>query len=181
MLTDTRALTKRLIGVIALAVSALALSACGGADATPAGASGVSSDSNDRDTARLKLTECMRENGVDVPDDAGGGPGGAGLSDADREKARAAIEGPCKELREAARGNISEADRQEFRDAFAKFAQCMRDEGIDLPDITPGSGPPAGLRSLDRDDPKVQAAQEKCQSELPERPGGGRGGPGPQS
>lgn len=167
---------RRALTLLAAAgLSAVALGACGGgADAAPTGAS----DANDRDTARLKLTQCLRENGVDVPDGPGPGAGGGQFSDADREKRRAAIDGPCKKLREAAVGEISAADRQEFQDAFAKFAQCMRDHGVEVPDIGAGGPPRAGLRGLDRDDPKVQAAREACQSTLPRRGAGGRGGLG---
>ena len=61
--------------------------------------------------------------------------------------------------------------------ARLKFAQCMRQHGVDMPD--PGTGPPAkGERRqlFDRNDPTVQAAMKACQSQLPKAPGGGRGG-----
>ena len=51
----------------------------------------------------------------------------------------------------------------------------MRDEGVEVPDITAGGGPPGGGEQLDQDDPDVQAAMEKCQGELPQGAPGGRG------
>lgn len=106
--------------------------------------------------------------------------GRGGLSEADRQKRRQALEGPCKDLQQGAFGHRSEEERQEFQDAFQRFAQCMRQNGVDVPDPTAGGGSGGGVRmhELDRDDPDVQAAQEKCQSELPQR--GGRRGVGAQ-
>ena len=178
--------------LLAVALSALSLAACGGSDsdsATAASGSSSGSDANERDAARVRLTECLRENGVDVPDPGQrGGPGqGGGRPDFDREELQEALEGPCKEFRDDAFGDISEEDRQEFQDAFQAFAQCMRDNGVDLPDPGQGGGPGAGGPpgrggGIDMDDPDVQAAQEKCRDKLPQGgPGGGGPGGGPPS
>jgi hypothetical protein len=59
-----------------------------------------------------------------------------------------------------------------MQDAFQKFAQCMRKEGVDVPDITAGDGPVGGAR-IDLDDPDVRAAGERCRKELPSGPGAG--------
>lgn len=149
----------------------LTLSGCGGDSAA---STAPASGGDDSDAARIQLAQCLRDNGVDVPDGGGGA-----RSDVDREKRREAIQGPCKEFQTGAFGNVSEEDRQEMQDAFQKFAQCMRDEGIDLPDAGPGSGggPPTGRGRIDRDDPKTQEAMKACQDELPQGRGpGGRGG-----
>jgi hypothetical protein len=128
----------------------------------------------------VKLNQCLRQQGVPVPDNAGGGGGaGAQLSDADRQKLQTAVQGPCKQYRSQAFGNITDAQRQAFQDAFVKFSACMRQHGVDVPTPAPnaGGGPPAGGRNrLDQSDPKVKAATTACQSKLPQRPGG-RGGP----
>lgn len=178
---STAARVRRASVALTAGLSAAALAACGAGSAAPVGAAG-SANADERDAARVKLTQCLRDNGVDVPD--GGGPAaGAGgrLSEADREKRREAIQGPCKALRDAAFGEISEEDRQERQDAFATFAQCMRDNGVDVPDLAGGDGPGGGgaLRRLDPDDPDVEAAREACQDKLPQRPGGRGPGPGP--
>lgn len=165
--------------LLAIGLSALALGACGGAaDSAAAGDTAA-----ERDAARLKLTQCLRDNGVDLPDNrgqgAGGGAGTTRPSAADREKVREAMNGACKAQREAAFGDITEADRQERQDQFQQFAQCMRDNGVDLPDRTIGGagGPPTGGTRIDRDDPDVQAAQKTCQDKRPQG-GGLRGGAG---
>ncbi len=49
-------------------------------------------------------------------------------------------------------------------DVFLMFAQCLRDEGLDVddPDFSAGRGPGGFLRGIDRDDPAVQAALDTC-------------------
>jgi hypothetical protein len=153
------------------------LAACGSSgeaesSSSPAGSSS-SAGGGDQDAGRVRLTQCLRENGVDVPDNAGPGSGG-GPGDIDRDKLQEAMNGPCKKYQTEAVGNISEEDRQEMQDSFQKFSQCMRDNGVDVPDIGSGDGPPAGGGGIDQDDPDVQAAAKKCQGELPQgAPGGG--------
>lgn len=164
-------LLRRAKTALAVAVSALALGACGGGDDEPAvttsggSASAASSSSNARDAARVRLTQCLRENGVDVPDDAG--QGGLPPSDIDQEKLQAALTGPCEELQDGAFGDASGADQQEFSDDFAKFSSCMRAEGVEVPDVEPGAGPPQGADLPDLNDPDVRAATEKCEDVLP--------------
>lgn len=156
-----------------VAALALALAGCGG-DTKSSTTTGGGDNS---DEGRVKLTQCLRDNGIDVPDNAGagGGPGGGGGQDIDREKMQEVMQGPCKEFQTGAFGDVSDEDRQEMQDAFQKFSQCMRDEGVDMPDAAPGSGggPPAGGNQIDQDDPKVQAATKACQSELPQGRGPG--------
>lgn len=98
------------------------------------------------------------------------------------------MQGPCKKYQSAAFGNITPQQRQEFQDAFVKFSACMRQNGVNIP--TPnfnggGAGGGAGggtqrrgggLGGINRNDPKVKAALQKCQSSLPN--GGRFGGPG---
>ena len=150
--------------LLATAISTLALAACG----SDSGSSTAAPTDDEREAARLKLTQCLRENGVEVQDSpAAGGGGGRGgvLVRGGGDKAREAMEGPCKRYREAAFGNISAEDRQEFQDAFQKFAQCMRDNGVEVQDVTTSGG--RGTVRVDRDDPDFEAAQEKCQGKLP--------------
>ena len=65
-----------------------------------------------------------------------------------------------------------------MQDSFQKFSQCMRDNGVDVPDIGSGGGPSRGRPGrIDQDDPDVQTAPKTCQSKLPQgagAPGGGR-------
>lgn len=159
-----------------LGVGVLVLAACGSSSSSSSSASSADA----RDTARVKLQQCLRQQGVDVPDTpGGGGGGGARLSTTDRTKLQQALQGACKQYASGAFGQISDDQRQAFQDAFTKFSACMRKQGIDVPTPQPGSGggPPAG-GGFNRSDPKVQAAAKSCQSLLPQRGAGGPGGPG---
>lgn len=163
------AIAARMAVVAALAVS---VAACGSDSSADPAASQAEKD-NARDTARAKLSQCLREQGVDVP--AGGGvqQSRSQMSDADREEMQEAMRGPCARYRQQmqdARG----VDDQEMQDALAKLRDCMRKQGIDVPAASESGGGPLGGAGLDRDDPDVQAAMETCRDELPDGFRGGR-------
>jgi hypothetical protein len=157
--------------LLAAVALALAVPAIGCGESSDSAAS-QSQEDNAQDTARAKLEQCLRENGVDVP--SGEGQGIGQLSDAEREKFQEAIDGPCADLRQDVIGDISPEQQQEFQDALTRFRDCMRDHGIEVPSGAPGEGG-GGAAQLDRDDPDVQEAMEQCQDNLPER-FGPRGG-----
>ena len=152
--------------LLAAGLSVMALAACGGSDESSGSDTSSSSGENDRNTAQVRLTNCLREQGIDVPEQGQGT--GAPPTDIDQDELQAALDGPCREEQENAFGDITEEDQQELQDSFQSFAQCMREEGIEVPDIDIGEGPPQGGGGIDMDDPDVQAAQEKCQDELPQ-------------
>jgi hypothetical protein len=165
--------------VLTIAVSALAIAACGSGGSP----SNASSSDSDRETAQLRLQECLRKNGVTPPSPPSKSQGQSSVgppSAAERQKVQKAMEGPCKKYRQAAFGNITAADRQAMRDRMVKFSSCMRKHGIDIPAPTPGGGP----RNFSmRQSPKLDKATEACRKLLPQGgrrgPGGGPGG-GPQ-
>jgi hypothetical protein len=134
----------------------------------------------------LEFSSCMRDAGVDIGDPvvdadgnvtfggfrpgAGGGADGEGRPDDVREAFDT-----CGEFLDGVQlgGPGGGADRTELQDTLLEFAQCMRDEGVDMddPDFSsfgePGQGdtpgPIGGLFSmLNSDDPDVQAATEIC-------------------
>ena len=149
----------------------------------------------------LRFADCMRDNGVDFPDptvDADGSvqfgfrPGAGGGDelrelgrDPDLPTAREACEGLLEGLSFGpGSGNF---DTTELQDTLLEFAQCMRDNGVDMgdPDLSnfgpgggddgPGGGPFGG--AIDFGDPDVVAALEVCQEEvnIGRFAGGGRG------
>jgi hypothetical protein len=173
--------------IVAACATGVALSACGGGGGE-AGASGASQREK-LEEAGLKFAQCMREKGIDVPDPK---PGGGIVMRFERGQGGVNPESPafreaqeeCGKHLEDARPELTEEQKTEFRDAALKFAQCMREHGVNMPDPTFGSngevqmrvgGPDAGPR----EDPKFQEAAEECQKNLPE--GGPLGvGPGPK-
>ena len=149
----------------------------------------------------LAFAECMRENGVDFPDpvvEADGtvtfgfrpGGGGGGLQrlgeigrDPDTPAARAACEGLIEGL--AFGPGQGGVDLIELQDALLEFAQCMRDNGVDMgdPDLSrfgPGGNdddqPGGPFGAIDVNDPDFAAAFEVCQQQLPQAGGARFGG-----
>jgi hypothetical protein len=163
-----------------LATLLILLAACGGSDdsgvAEAEGGSGggngttatttTPASEEEAEQAALDFARCMREQGVDFPDpqpDEDGGLQFRAPEGADPEALRDASE-KCEEHLEGIRPELSEEDQAELQDAQLEFARCMRAEGVDVPDPQPGAGPGGGtLFQLDEDDPKVEAALEKCE------------------
>ncbi|MEV1121485.1 hypothetical protein AB0I91_41055 [Actinosynnema sp. NPDC049800] len=144
---------------------ALALTGCGSGGAEVAGSSSSSVAMSQEDRSR-EFAKCMRDNGVDVPDpEPGGKPGGFGKvdrTDPDFERAREA----CRELLPGG-GDLSKVDPDKL-DQLRVFSQCMRDNGIDLPDPDPNGGKLGGLAQIDRESPAFRAALDACRDKLPE-------------
>ncbi|MEM8620137.1 MAG: hypothetical protein AAGF73_10470 [Actinomycetota bacterium] len=145
-------------------------------------ASVVTSDLSDEELA-LQFAQCMRDEGVDWPDPVtnadgsidlfgGLGPGGAaGVGGAGGNEVTQAAAEVCGPLIEGASflpgGGQIDADTQ---DTLLEFAQCLRDNGLDVddPDISslgPGGGD-AGLfgDAFDPGDPGSQEAIGECQA-----------------
>lgn len=150
--------------------AALVLAACGGSDsASPADARAKA------EQAQLKFARCMREHGVNVPDpkpDARG-PGlvrvGEGVSPQVMRRADAA----CRKYMEAAAPKLSAAQQAELRDQAFKFARCMRQHGVDVPDPQVNGGAVriqirgGRTSSMNPDSPAFRAAQEACKAFQP--------------
>jgi hypothetical protein len=165
-----KALHRPLLLSAVLIASAAGLAACGGSSSSSATASSSSSS----DTARLKFTQCLRDNGVNIPTNPG--QSGGGPPNINRAQMQTALKA-CQKYRGALGGTITPAQRQQFQEAFLKFQACMSQHGVDLPSRPAGGGPPTGGQQINRNSPTFQAAAKACQSQLPQRSGGG-GGPG---
>lgn len=141
-----------------LLLAALALASCGGG--TGSESSGSSTTSSDRDAARLRLEECMRDHGVDVQP---GKPIQGRRGDLD-EAMKA-----CDKFREQAFGELSEEDEQELQDQVTELTQCLRDHGVDAPDVKVGDGGATFRMRARPDDPDTKEAMEACRDEMPRR------------
>lgn len=180
---------RRLLLPAVVALGLLA-SACGGpsegatdgiASAGDGGAATAASAKKNADPqqAGLDFAQCMREHGVDVPDPTSGdggmvmigpGPGEthaggvhsgppAGFEDADHE---------CRHFLDGLIGDGPGPLDAEQQDKALKFAKCMRDNGVDMPDpdfsgggvrITIGGGPGSATGP---DSETFKAAQKVC-------------------
>ena len=196
---------------------ALFATACGGASAETAEIASIDDTTGATDNAgattelspdeaALAFSECLRSEGIDIPDigvDADGNidlratftESGIDLRGDDFTAAREL----CFPLIEGvafggAGGRAGLADNPEIEDAFLAYSDCLRDEGLDVGDLTlgqPGAGagtPPADGEvpergqgqgqggfgdpnsrfatqlGLDPEDPEVAAALEVCGS-----------------
>jgi hypothetical protein len=152
-----------------LAVAGCSLAACGGDDGTAA-ADGERPGTSTRQ-AMADFAQCLRENGIDVPD-PGSGERGAVQITGDPEDLREAEEACASYREKITPPDLSDAQKEELKDAALAHARCMRAQGVDFPDpqfgadggamvqIGPGSG-------IDFDDPDFREAQEACRDELP--------------
>ncbi|GAA4096622.1 hypothetical protein GCM10022214_70450 [Actinomadura miaoliensis] len=159
--------------IAALAVLAGA-AACGSRDggsgvASAGGAAAKASASPSRslspEDAMLKFAQCMRANGVDVPDPKDGDPqtmriGGKG---ADRDKLQDAME-KCRPYLVAG-GKMPDLKDPEVRDRYTRYAQCMRQQGVDIPDPDPDGTFRMPSKGIDRQ--KMDKAREACRHLLP--------------
>lgn len=133
-------------------------SAGDGTKATPSTGASLS-----REEMGVRFAQCMRENGVDVPDpEPGRGPQIKISKGTGEEAVNKAMEA-CRQynpMGEASGGN-SQMDENNRR-----FARCMRDNGVEqFPDPEPGQ---MGVRINGEiaKDPDFQKAQEQCRSLL---------------
>jgi hypothetical protein len=144
-----------------------------GGSATPKAS--ASAGAADRAEAFRQFAQCMRDNGIDMPDpdpDTGRPRFGGTITDANRDKFQAAMQ-KCRTLlpNGGVRPSLDAAQIEQIR----QYAQCMRDNGVDMPDPDPnasdfGFGGFAGR--VNRDSPTFQKARDACQSKLPQFRGG---------
>lgn len=170
---------RLMVGAALVAVS-LALVACGGGgseEGVPrldgANRTGTSTTaSQDPQEAMLDYAECMRRNGVDVPDPQGGGfvitPETQDTSAAGRRKFEEADKRCRHHLANMRPPKLSEEEQAQMREAALKHARCMRAHGIDVPDPDVGEGGRMAipLDSVDLNDPDFQEAQKACEKHL---------------
>jgi hypothetical protein len=152
------------------------------------------------------LRECLQKNGITLPKRptagkpssggkqppaggflGGGGSGGPKLpAGVTRAKYEAAIK-KCGGF--GGRGGFAGGAATRFssptaKKALAKFATCLRSNGINVPEPnTSGKGPIFNSKGLDTSSSKFAAAESKCRSDLQgvfgARPGAGGAGAGP--
>jgi len=154
---------------VALALCVVGLVACGAGGS----GSGGGGESASREEARLEFAECMRGHGVEMEDPQPGQNITVEDDDPTTKKALAACDGKLGNGQE-----LSAGEDEELQEGALAFAQCMRDEGIDMGDPKfPGKGKfLLDIDGLDTESPAFEAAQEACQGQMPELDVTGVGG-----
>ncbi|GAA0944881.1 hypothetical protein [Nonomuraea longicatena] len=155
----------------AVAAMTASLAACGSAaesgGTTSASAPAAAAGSGSAQDAQLKFAQCMRENGIDMPDPQEGRMQIKVPEGTDKAKVDEAHKKCDKFLKEAAGERAGGMD-PERRDKMVKFAQCLRENGVDVPD--PGERG-IMISSKPGDEDKVKKAQDACKHLAPGGPG----------
>ena len=185
-------MARRLSAVVALALLA---AACGGSsddgvaslEETPTSANLATSD-NEFEQSFLAFTQCLRDEGLDVPDpefNADGSlqlPSLSGFDGVDEDELVAARD-TCSEFLEGVTLENFGFDRTSIEDTLFEYASCMRDNGFDMPDpdldgflrrtLAQGEQNPDGAAGLgifggdlDFEDPDFIAADEACRPQI---------------
>jgi hypothetical protein len=172
----------RSFAILAAIGASSLLAACGGSGGSGSGSAKAAAVSP-ADNA-LKFAKCMRERGVrnfPNPETSGGAVKlrfrvrpGEGPNPQTLEAAQRA----CRRYQAPELQNLTPQQRLEREEAGLKFAKCMREHGVNLPNpsISGGGiriqGGPGGVNPAS---PAFEAAQKACQDLLPGlkgRPGG---------
>jgi hypothetical protein len=111
----------------------------------------------DMEKAALKYAQCMRQHGINMPDPKAGKMS-MQMKKGDESK-MAAAQKACQSLLPNGGQGPGTADPK-MRDQQLKFAQCMRQQGINMPD--PGSDGSLKLDGRGVPPAKMQAAQKAC-------------------
>jgi len=194
---------RRLRLLAAFVVLPLAFAACSASAGTDGGVASLASPdaaaaspspdaSSNPEDAMLDFAQCMRDHGVDMPDPQTGGGGvriGIGQNGIDpgSEAFQAAQEACQHFLDDAGFGGPRDLSQEQL-DQMVEFAQCMRDNGIDMPDPAADGGMSVQIRGqassggagpggVDPQSDEFQAAMEACQALRPEFGPGSDDGP----
>jgi hypothetical protein len=174
------------LGLMALLLVSLGLAACGSSSSSSSSTTATASASTGTggkgpNAGRFaSVRECLQKNGVTLPafkpgqhgqPQARGPFGGAGgrqlPKGVNKGKYEAALK-KCGGDNFAGRGGSgSRFKSPAFQAALAKFATCMRQNGVNVPaPNTSGSGPVFDTKGIDTSSAQFKAAEAKCQSDL---------------
>lgn len=154
-----------IVGSAVAAIVLLTAAACGGSDGDDGAAAAAETDaldsgSEDADAQALVFAECMRENGVDMPDPGSGQEGlnnafQAAAEDVDDDTMREAM-AECQEFMPQYAGEEAHDD-----EVILDLAECLREQGLDVSD-----NPFTDMHAGDIDQSELSAAMEVCRDEL---------------
>jgi hypothetical protein len=200
--------SRPVTAVLVLVLASLALAACGGSSSTsPSTTTSTASTSASATTPTTggqhgapvgrfaALRECLRKNGITLPahkpgqgPGAGGFLGGSGGLALPKGVSKAQYEAAIKKCGGFPRGGFAPGSRgfnsAAGKQALAKFATCMSENGVKIPaPNTSGNGPIFDTKGIDTASAKFKAAERQCRNELlgafRARPGASPGaGPG---
>lgn len=166
---------KRFIGPAVPAVALLfALAACGGGGAEGSPQSGSPSSTSQSDVL-LQYAQCMRDNGVQIPDPKPNDPSSLYVGIDKSSPAFLSANKVCGSILQGVvedRKNNNGKDADQQQEKLLALAQCLREHGVDVPDPVAGAEKPFG-DSLDRTNPAVAKAIQACNATATTQPSNG--------
>jgi ABC-type glycerol-3-phosphate transport system substrate-binding protein len=181
--------------LLAAVGAALALGACGSSDDDGGSPTSGASRQDKAFEGALKFSKCMRDHGVDFPDPQRVGSGGIKLTGRNinpNDPKTKSAQSACQKYMQIGGGEtIDPARRAKLQENALKFARCMREHGVDMPDpqlsgkggLTFQAGPGSGGGNsgpgkgkglgVNPDSPKFKAADKACNHLLGDREGPG--------
>ncbi|MCP2637197.1 hypothetical protein K0817_011570 [Microbacterium sp. HD4P20] len=141
-MTHTRRSLKVVTTLVALVFAGVAFTGCsnspgteGSNDQSRTGDSEQTPSFSTDEEFQLAFAECMREQGIDMPDPGSDGAHiEAGSGDGFTEAAEVCLD----ELGAPPSGSGGARPSDEQHEIFLEMAQCFRDNGLDVPDPAPG-------------------------------------------
>ncbi|HTW43045.1 MAG TPA: hypothetical protein VMD79_12090 [Solirubrobacteraceae bacterium] len=182
---------KPAIVLLVLALVSVMLAACGGSSNPSTGSSTSTSTSKASESASAttpttstagpkaghssKLRECLQKEGVTLPkrEPGKGGRGffgGAGGAKPPAGESLSKLRAALKKCGGAAGGFTGGGhffNSPAVKQAYAKFASCMRANGVNLPEPnTSGKGPVFNTKGIETSSSTFKSAEAKCRSDL---------------
>ena len=139
--------------MVFLSALVLVLAACGGED--------VEDKPSETQQLLLQYAECMRDNGVQLPDPVEGDAGSMYKGVDQSSAAFLQADSVCQPILQGVVEDRKQQDGGPQQDEMLALAECLREHGIDVADPVPGAEKPFG-DSLDRTDPAVAKALDAC-------------------
>jgi hypothetical protein len=178
------------LALLALLLVSLGLAACGSSSSSSSSTTATTSESTGTgakgpNAGRFAaVRECLQKEGITLPKRTpgekrppggaggflgGGGAGGAAGPQLPKGVTRAQYEAALKKCGGSSfgHGGAARFDSPTFKAALAKFATCMRQNGVNVPaPNTSGSGPVFDTKGIDTSSAQFKTAEAKCQSDL---------------
>lgn len=166
MQTETRLSRQGMARALAvLAAAPLLVTACVGNPFAPKDT--AAQQKHDAEQMQLKWAQCMRDHGVNVPDPGQGG--GVNVQIQDEQQLQDA-QNACKKYQPNGGNGPGKID-QKTLDQLTRFAQCMRDHGVPMPDPQTSGGAvkiQAGSQgSVDPNSDQFKQAEQACEQYMP--------------
>ncbi|WP_289009422.1 hypothetical protein [uncultured Thermomonospora sp.] len=155
----------------ALAIIPLLILGLAGCGSGGAGASGTGRPAADDEERMLKFAQCMRENGVDMPDPEDGKVRitNRKSKDGSETNGKEEVDAAMKKCRQYMPNGgkppkLSPEDQEKMRN----YAECMREHGIDMEDPGPDGKINIRMKKGGKED-DLKKAEEACRNHMPAR------------